>query len=141
MSSDKDQNAKDLSEIPESYQRYVDEIYSIAVKKRGGWVSNKEIAEKLKVEPASVSGMLEKLKAEGLIKWEPRKAIRLTKKGKEIGRRLEEIHRLLNLFFEKVLKLKDKHTIDKLSCEIEHHISPKVSNRLKDFLSKYLNQN
>jgi len=141
MSPDKSQKSKDLAEIPESYQRYIDEIYSIAVKKRGGWVSNKEIAEKLEVEPASVSGMLEKLKNEGLIKWEPRKAIRLTKKGKEIGKKLKEIHQLLNTFFEKVLKLEDKETINRLSCEIEHHIGPRVKDQLKDFLNKYLNQN
>jgi DtxR family Mn-dependent transcriptional regulator len=141
MSPDKPQKSTKLDDIPESYQRYVDEIYSIAVKKRGGWVSNKEIAEKLEVEPASVSGMLDKLKNEGLIKWEPRKAIRLTKKGKEIGKKLEEIHQLLNTFFENVLKLDDKETINRLSCEIEHHISPKVKTQLKDFLSKYLNQN
>ena len=116
MSPNKSQKSKDLAEIPESYQRYIDEIYSIAVKKRGGWVSNKEIAEKLEVEPASVSGMLEKLKSEGLIKWEPRKAIRLTKKGKDIGKKLKEIHQLLNTFFEKVLKLEDKETINRLSC-------------------------
>ncbi len=141
MNAEKKQNTSPLSDIPESYQRYIDEIYSIAATKRGGWVSNKEIAEKLDVEPASVSGMLEKLKSEGLIKWEPRKAIRLTKRGKEIGKKLEEIHHLLNIFFEKVLKLEDQETINRLSCEIEHHISPKVKTQLKDFLSKYLNQN
>ncbi|TFF97552.1 MAG: MarR family transcriptional regulator [Promethearchaeota archaeon] len=141
MSSNKTKNSTKLADIPESYQRYVDEIHAIAVKKRGGWVSNKEIAERLDVEPASVSGMLEKLKKEGLIKWEPRKAIRLTKRGKEIGQKLEEIHKLLNLFFEKVLKLEDKETINRLSCEIEHHISTEVKIQLKDFLNKYLNQN
>jgi len=73
-----------INDIPESYQRYIDEIHSISKSKKGGWVSNKEIAESLQVEPASVSGMLEKLKKRGLIKWEPRKAIRLTEKGKKL---------------------------------------------------------
>jgi DtxR family Mn-dependent transcriptional regulator len=127
-----------LSNIPESYQRYLDEINLIAIKKKGGWVSNKEIAESLNVEPASVSGMLEKLKEQGLIQWEPRKAIRLTKKGKELAKELNEIHKLLNVFFEKVLKLEDKETINKLSCEIEHHISSKVKSSLKKFLDQYL---
>ena len=70
-----------ISEIPESHQRYLDEILSISRKKKGGWVTNKEIAENLKVEPASVSGMLEKLRKKRLINWEPRKSIRLTEKG------------------------------------------------------------
>ncbi|MFO7795050.1 MAG: metal-dependent transcriptional regulator [Promethearchaeati archaeon] len=127
-----------LSDIPESYQRYLDEIYLIASKKRGGWVSNKEIAESLNVEPASVSGMLEKLKEKNLIKWEPRKAIRLTTKGKKLARQLNEIHLLLKIFFKKVLKLEDEDTIEDLACQIEHHINLDVKNSLKDFLDKYL---
>ncbi len=132
---------KKLSDIPESYQRYLDEIYLIASKKRGGWVSNKEIAESLEVEPASVSGMLDKLKEKDLISWEPRKAIRLTKKGKDIALQLNEIHQLLHIFFEKVLKLKDNTTIEELSCQIEHHITHDVKESLKNFLDNYLNQN
>ena len=90
----------EISEIPESYQRYLDVIYEVSKNKRGGWVSNKEIAENLNVEPASVSGMLEKLRKFGLIKWEPRKAIRLTDKGKIYTQQLDEIHSLLRIFFQ-----------------------------------------
>ncbi len=127
-----------ISDIPESYQRYLDEIHSISRNKKGGWVSNKEIAEKLQVEPASVSGMLEKLKKKGLIKWEPRKAIRLTEKGKKIAKQLDETHTLLYQFFSKVLKIEDQDVIENLSCDIEHHITQNVKKSLKEFLSKYL---
>ncbi|MFW9970023.1 MAG: metal-dependent transcriptional regulator [Candidatus Odinarchaeota archaeon] len=127
-----------ISDIPESYQRYLDEIYIISRSKKGGWVSNSEIAENLKVEPASVTGMLEKLKKKGLIKWEPRKAIRLTEEGKRIARQLNEIHALLYQFFSKVLKIEDELAIEELSCEIEHHITRDVKNSLEQFLSKYL---
>ncbi|MFX1366451.1 MAG: metal-dependent transcriptional regulator [Promethearchaeota archaeon] len=126
-----------ISDIPESYQRYLDEIHSISKNKKGGWVSNKEIAENLKVEPASVSGMLEKLKKKELIKWEPRKAIRLTEKGKKIAKQLDETHTLLHQFFAEVLKIEDQEVIEDLSCEIEHHITRDVKNSLKEFLSKY----
>jgi len=128
----------EISEIPESYQRYLDEIYSISRKKKGGWVTNKEIAESLKIEPPSVSGMLEKLKKKGLIKWEPRKSIRLTEKGKKIAKQLDETHSLLYQFFANVLKIEDKDVIENLSCEIEHHITHDVKNSLEEFLLKYL---
>ncbi len=128
----------EISDIPESYQRYLDEIYIISRSKKGGWVSNSEIAESLQVEPASVTGMLEKLQKNGLINWEPRKAIRLTEKGKKIARQLNEIHLLLYQFFSKVLKIEDEDTIEKLSCEIEHHITRDVKNSLEEFLSKYI---
>jgi len=131
------ENSK-ISDIPESYQRYLDEIHSISRNKKGGWVSNKEIAEKLQVEPASVSGMLEKLKKKGLIKWEPRKAIRLTEKGKKIAKQLDETHTLLHQFFSKVLKIEDQDAIENLSCDIEHHITQNVKKSLEEFLSKYL---
>ncbi len=127
-----------ISDIPESYQRYLDEIYIISRAKKGGWVSNSEIAENLHVEPASVTGMLEKLKKKGLINWEPRKAIRLTEEGKRIARQLNEIHSLLYQFFSKVLKIKDESAIEKLSCEIEHHITRDVKKSLEEFLSKYI---
>ncbi|MFX1567635.1 MAG: metal-dependent transcriptional regulator [Promethearchaeota archaeon] len=127
-----------ISDIPESYQRYLDEIHDISKNKKGGWVTNKEIAENLQVEPASVSGMLEKLKNRGLIKWEPRKSIRLTEEGKIIAKQLSEIHNLLFQFFSKVLQIEDEKVIENLSCEIEHHITRDVKNSLEQFLSQYL---
>ena len=138
MTKKSSQEKSEISEIPESYQRYIDEIYNISRKKKGGWVTNKEIAESLKIEPPSVSGMLEKLKKKGLIKWEPRKSIRLTEKGKKIAKQLDETHSLLYQFFAKVLKIEDKDVIENLSCEIEHHITHDVKNSLEEFLSKYL---
>ena len=133
--------SQDISDIPESYQRYLDEIYSIAYKKKkGGWVSNKEIADALSVKPASVSGMLEKLKKKELIHWEQRKSIRLTKKGKNIAEHLSKVHSLLDDFFGKVLKIEDNELINNLSCQIEHHITTEVKESLEKFLDKFLSK-
>ncbi|MFW9951422.1 MAG: metal-dependent transcriptional regulator [Candidatus Thorarchaeota archaeon] len=138
MTEEKENETSKLSEIPESYQRYLDVIYEISKKKRGGWVSNKEIAESLKVEPASVSGMLEKLKSNNLIKWEPRKSIRLTEYGKQLALKLDEIHSLLRSFFKEVLKIENDQVVENISCEIEHHITQDVKISLKKFISNYL---
>ncbi|MHA1467675.1 MAG: metal-dependent transcriptional regulator [Promethearchaeota archaeon] len=127
-----------FEKIPESYQRYLDEIYNISRQKKGGWVSNKELAENLNVKPASVTGMLKNLKESNLIKWETRKSIRLTDKGKKIALQLNKTHSLLRDFFEKVLKIKDDDLIEKLACEIEHHITHDVQDSLKNFLDTYL---
>lgn len=127
-----------IEKIPESYQRYLDEIYNISRQKKGGWVSNKELAENLNVKPASVTGMLKNLKESNLIKWETRKSIRLTDKGKKIALQLNKTHSLLRDFFEKVLKIKDDDLIEKLACEIEHHITHDVQDSLKNFLDTYL---
>ncbi|NVM19629.1 MAG: Rrf2 family transcriptional regulator [Candidatus Lokiarchaeota archaeon] len=127
----------EISDIPESYQRYLDIIFDISKKKKGGWVTNKEIAENLQVEPASVSGMLEKLKKTQLIKWEPRKSIRLTEKGKIFALQLEETHSLLRTFFKDILKIDDEEVVEKISCEIEHHITQEVKDSFRDFILKY----
>ena len=137
MPEKKKSEEKEISEIPESYQRYLDVIYDISKSKRGGWVSNKEIADNLNVEPASVSGMLEKLRKSDLIKWEPRRAIRLTDKGKIYAMQLNEIHELLRFFFNKVLKIGDRSVVEQVTCQIEHHITPEVKKSLEKFLSKY----
>lgn len=135
-------NSKDIdniiSEIPESYQRYLDEIYTISRRKKGGWITNKEISESLNVKPASVSGMLHNLKDKGLINWAERKSIRLTEKGKEVAKQLSEIHSLLRVFFEKVLEIEDADVVEDLSCNIEHHITKDVKESLKKFLTSYL---
>jgi DtxR family Mn-dependent transcriptional regulator len=135
----KNKENPEISEIPESYQRYLDIILSISKKKKGGWVTNKEIAENLQVEPASVSGMLEKLKNKKLIKWEPRKSIRLTDKGKSYAEQLEETHDLLRTFFKDILKIEDREIVEKISCDIEHHITQEVKASLRDFILKYHN--
>ena len=127
-----------ISDIPESYQRYLDEMYTISQRKRGGWITNKEISDSLNVEPASVTGMLINLKEKGLIHWSPRTKIRLTEEGKKIARQLNEIHSLLKVFFKEVLKIENSNLIEDISCKIEHHITKDVKNSLKEFLSKYL---
>ncbi|MHA1147515.1 MAG: metal-dependent transcriptional regulator [Promethearchaeota archaeon] len=129
-----------ISEIPESYQRYLDEIYRIARRNKGGWVSNKELKDNLRVEPASVSGMLHKLEDKGLINWKPRQKIRLTDLGKSLAMQLDETHELLRLFFEKVLQIRDKVLVENVSCEIEHHLTGEVKESFKKFLLKYLEE-
>ena len=84
--------------------------------------------------------MLEKLKGRGLIQWEQRKSIRLTKQGKKIAEHLSNVHSSLNDFFEKVLKLEDKELVNNLSCQIEHHITEKVKDSLDIFLKEFLSK-
>jgi DtxR family Mn-dependent transcriptional regulator len=135
----KNKEDPEISEIPESYQRYLDTIFNISKKTKQGWVTNKEIAENLQVEPASVSGMLEKLSKKRLINWEPRKSIRLTDKGKKYALQLEETHSLLRTFFKDILKIDDDEIVEKVTCEIEHHITREVKDSFRDFILKYHN--
>ncbi|MFW9820452.1 MAG: metal-dependent transcriptional regulator [Candidatus Thorarchaeota archaeon] len=126
-----------MTEIQESYEDYLKAIYLISKGNKAGWTSNSEIANFLKVQPSSVTNMLYKLKKNGLITWKPRKALRLTKKGKKIALDILKNYNCLHNFFENVLKLKNKAVVDKLSCEIEHHLNTEVTNALENLILKY----
>ncbi|GAF95209.1 unnamed protein product, partial [marine sediment metagenome] len=74
-----------MSQIKDTYEDYLKAINMVSRKNRGGWVSNSEISNFIKVKPSSVSSMLYKLKENNYIYWDPRKSVRLTAKGKKIA--------------------------------------------------------
>ncbi|TFF96766.1 MAG: metal-dependent transcriptional regulator [Promethearchaeota archaeon] len=119
-----------MNEIQESQEDYLKAIYLISKKNRGGWVSNSEIAEILKVKPSSVTNMLYKLKKLGFINWDPRKSIRLTKDGKERAKSILKRYNALKDFFINILDLHDEDTINELCCKIEHHLNKEAYNAL-----------
>jgi len=119
-----------MKKIEESQEDYLKAIYLISKTNRGGWVSNSEIAEALGVKPSSVTNMLYKLKELNLIDWEPRKSMRLTKKGKVIAKNMVKRYKILKHFFVNVLKLDDDESIDDICCKIEHHLTNEVSEAL-----------
>lgn len=121
--------------LNESYEDYLKAIYLISKENKGGWVSNSEISNFLNIKPASVSGMLHKLKNNGFIKWKPRYSIRLNQTGKNIAKQLINNSNKLRDFFTGILKLNDKELIDKLCCGIEHHITPEVTKALDNLLT------
>jgi DtxR family Mn-dependent transcriptional regulator len=124
-----------MEKIHESYEDYLKAIFLISKRNKGGWVSNSEISNYLNIKPSSVTNMLYNLAKNEYIEWKPRKAIRITKKGKNIARTTIKKYNSLKKFFSNILKVKNDALIEKLSCEIEHHINPEISNALENLLS------
>lgn len=122
----------------ESHENYLKAIYLISKKKKGGWVSNSEIADFLNVKPSSVTDMLYKLKGKSYIHWKPRKSIRLSDKGKRIAKSIVRKNQELKKFFKNVLDIKDETILDELCCKIEHHITPEVRIALENLNLNYL---
>ena len=116
----------------ESYENYLKTIYFISKRKKGGWVSNTEISDFLKVKPSSVTNMLYKLRELKLINWVPRKSLRLTSKGKFIAQEIIANYICLRNFFINILNLKDDSRLKHMCCEIEHHITPEVTEALNN---------
>src|SRR5689334_4752368 len=88
-------------------------------------VSPMELAERLEVRAASVTGMLKRLAEGGWVEYEPGRGARLTARGTTEARRVIRRHRLMELFLTRVLGL-DWSEVDAEAEALEHAISPRL---------------
>lgn len=87
-----------------------------------GYARVVDIAASLKISQASVTNMVQRLDAEGLLKYEKYRGLVLTPAGKAVARDITRRHELLTDFL-KLLGLDDK-VIYRDVEGMEHHISP-----------------
>jgi len=81
-----------------------------------------DIAGALRISQASVTNMVQRLDAEGLLKYEKYRGLILTTAGKKLARRIAQRHKLLTEFL-KLLGVDDRvihHDVEGM----EHHVSP-----------------
>jgi Mn-dependent DtxR family transcriptional regulator len=89
---------------------------------RKGYARVVDIASALQISQASVTNMVQRLDAEGLLKYEKYRGLILTAAGKRLARKIAQRHQLLTDFF-KLLGLDERviyHDVEGM----EHHISP-----------------
>jgi DtxR family Mn-dependent transcriptional regulator len=84
---------------------YAKAIYALQERAEDTAVSTTDIAERLHVTPGSVSGMLRKLDAAGLVTHEPYRGVRLTEAGRRVALEVIRHHRLIELFLAEVLDM------------------------------------
>ena len=111
-------------------EEYLETIYDI--ESSDGHAHTGLIAERLGVKPPSVTEMLQKLKAEGLVRYSAYTDITLTKKGKNIAQELASRHKAIAEFLQ-VIGV-EKAQAQKDACEIEHHVSQMTTTHLKRFV-------
>jgi len=87
-----------------------------------GYARVVDIASALKISQASVTNMVQRLDAEGLLKYEKYRGLVLTGAGARLARKITRRHRLLTDFL-KLLGL-DEQVIYHDVEGMEHHISP-----------------
>ena len=87
-----------------------------------GYARIVDIAAALKISQASVTNMVQRLDAEGLLKYEKYRGLILTPAGKNLARNITRRHELLSDFL-KLLGLPDK-VIYRDVEGMEHHVSP-----------------
>jgi Mn-dependent DtxR family transcriptional regulator len=87
-----------------------------------GYARVVDIATSLKISQASVTNMVQRLDAEGLLKYEKYRGLVLTPAGESLARNITRRHQLLTDFLT-LLRL-DKQVIHHDVEGMEHHISP-----------------
>ncbi len=113
-------------------QEYVEIIYEL--QKNKNVVRVKEIAEKRGVNRSSVSIALNLLKKKKLIEHENYGLVELTEKGRQLGKELEEKHRIIKDFFVNILNIQPE-IAENDACKLEHHIHQDIFNSLVDFVA------
>ncbi len=94
----------DQRELTTAVQNYAKAIYTLEA--RSGSASTNDLAALLDVRPASVSGMLRKLSALGLVEHERYRGVRLTERGRRVALEVIRHHRLLELFLVESLGMR-----------------------------------
>lgn len=117
-------------ELTSSLEDYLETIYLIISEKEA--VRPKDIAKRLNVSNASVTGALKTLSDKGMINYAPYDVITLTNEGRMAAMDVLRRHELLHDFFTNVLGV-SKEEADKAACAMEHGISPEVLDKLAKF--------
>ena len=90
--------------------------------KTKGYARVVDIATSLGISQASVTNMIQRLDAEGLLKYEKYRGLVLTTAGETLARNIAQRHKLLTDFL--TLLGVDERVIDHDVEGMEHHISP-----------------
>jgi DtxR family Mn-dependent transcriptional regulator len=110
-------------ELSAAIQDYAKAIYTL--ESRVGIASTTALAERLGVRPASVSGMLKKLDALGLIVHENYRGARLTESGRKVALEVLRHHRLLELYLAERLGMA-WDSVDAEAEVLEHVLSEEL---------------
>jgi Mn-dependent DtxR family transcriptional regulator len=116
---------------------YLEKIEELIAGK--GYARVVDIAAGLKISQASVTAMVQRLDAEGFIKYEKYRGMVLTSSGLEVARRIAHRHHLLTDFL-RVLGVSDEKIIYDDVEGMEHHISPETF-RAIEALTRHLEKN
>lgn len=115
-----------------SLEDYLETIFHIEEKKHAARA--KDVADRLHVSAASVTGALRTLAKKKLINYAPYDLITLTSRGKAIAEDVVLRHETLREFFIKILAIDPKEA-EEVACKMEHSMSENVLERLAQFIN------
>lgn len=126
---------KIADQLSRSVQDYLKAIYFHT--RYGEPIGTVELSKTLKVEPASVTNMLQKLVAYDppLVEYQKHRGAMLTKAGEQAALKMIRRHRLLEQFLFEVLGY-SWEMVHREAEELEHVISPYMEDRIADLLGE-----
>jgi DtxR family Mn-dependent transcriptional regulator len=113
--------------LTRSVEDYLKAIYRLSP--QGRPASTSEIAHRLELSPASVSGMVKRLSEQGLLEHVPYKGVQLTSEGRRAALRMLRRHRLIEAYLVAFLG----YTWDTVHDEaerLEHAVSDTLVERM-----------
>ncbi|HEX7878183.1 MAG TPA: metal-dependent transcriptional regulator [Candidatus Eisenbacteria bacterium] len=120
--------ASHISVAQEDYIRTISKLYNGLDP-----VGVTELAQALGVTPPSVSGMIQRLEAEGFVEHRPRHGVTLTEAGQAAALNIHRRHRLIETFLVQALGL-DWAEVHEEAEALEHHLSERVVRAIDRYL-------
>lgn len=112
---------------------YIKQLYHEQQNAHGELVPMGRLAEVMGVVPGTVTTMIKALADSGLVDYEPRAGVRLTRGGEQLALHVLRRHRLVELFLVRTLGL-DWSEVHQEAEELEHAISDKVLEKIDALL-------
>ncbi|MDZ8118172.1 metal-dependent transcriptional regulator [Pontiella agarivorans] len=117
-------------ELSASLEDYLETIFFLS--REDGRARPKDIAEKMNVRAASVTGALRSLSEKGLVNYAPYASATLTEHGREVASKIAVKHEALLDFFKQVLGIEAEEA-EEFACSMEHTIPDHILQRFVQF--------
>jgi DtxR family Mn-dependent transcriptional regulator len=119
--------ARQADDYTAPVEDYLKAIYEL--ERAGGTAGTNEIAQRLSIAPASVSGMVKRLADQGLLDHERYRGVRLTDAGRRVALRTIRRHRVIEAYLMKALGYAWDRVHDEAE-RLEHAASDELIDRM-----------
>jgi DtxR family Mn-dependent transcriptional regulator len=114
---------------------YLKAIFEIDIGAPAGAAGTNEIAQRLGIAPASVTGMLRRLADQGLIIYERYRGVRLSDAGRRAALRTIRRHRVIEAYLAKALGYPWDRVHDEAE-QLEHAVSDELIDRMAEAIGE-----
>jgi Mn-dependent DtxR family transcriptional regulator len=122
MSVKRNKNRSTSETFSDSTEDHLERIADFVERK--GYARVTDVAEELGLTASTVSNMVRRLAARGLLSYERYRGFNLTSEGRAVAARIKERHKTLTELLE-LLGLEDRTVMAEVE-DIEHHLRPQT---------------